>query len=92
MLTIVKRSQGSAESGYPIVGAGHPRKTSYSVDLDRPFAVIARANAGVFEEAVKNLNRGRPYHFVGNGPGGYKMEKILDAYYLSEVQIARKAT
>lgn len=66
----------------PIVGAGQPQATRYSVDIDKTFAVIARTNAAIFDEAVQNLMQGRRYHFVG-GTEGYKLEKILDAYYLS---------
>lgn len=65
-----------------IVGAGEPQRTAFAVDLNRPFAVIARTNAVVFEEAVEHLASGRRFHFVG-GTEGYKLEKILDAYYLS---------
>lgn len=65
-----------------LVGAGEPRRTRLSVDMAKPFAVIARTNAVIFEEAVTFLESGRRYHFVG-GPEGYRLEKILDAYYLS---------
>lgn len=66
----------------PIVGAGEPRRSAFSLQIDKPFAVIARTNAVVFEEAVGQLSSGRRFHFVG-GTEGYKLEKILDAYYLS---------
>ena len=35
----------------------------------------------VFEEAIAFLTENRRYHFVG-GTEGYRMEKLLDAYYL----------
>jgi len=66
----------------PIVGAGHPQRTRMSVDMQKGFAVLARTNAVIFEEAVAFLSLNRPYHFVG-GTEGYKLDKILDAYYLS---------
>ena len=66
----------------PLVGAGQPQQTRYSVDTKKAFAVIARTNAVIFEEAVAFLSLNRRYHFVG-GTDGYKLEKILDAYYLS---------
>lgn len=70
------------DASSPIIGAGEPRRTAFCVDLSRPFAVIARTNAVVFEEAVGHLNSGRRFHFVG-GTEGYKLEKILDTYHLS---------
>jgi hypothetical protein len=66
----------------PLIGAGEPQETRMSVDTRQAFAVIARTNAAVFEEAVVFLSLNRRYHFVG-GAEGYKLEKILDAYCLS---------
>jgi len=66
----------------PLVSAGVPRQTKFSVDTQTAFAVIARTNAVIFEEAVAFLSLNRRYHFVG-GTDGYKLEKILDAYFLS---------
>jgi F-box protein, helicase, 18 len=66
----------------PLVGAGVPARTRFSVDTKKGFAVIARTNACIFAEAVSFLALNRRYHFVG-GTEGYKLEKILDAYYLS---------
>jgi hypothetical protein len=66
----------------PLIGAGVPARTRFSVDTKKGFAVIARTNACIFEEAVSFLALNRRYHFVG-GTEGYKLEKILDAYYLS---------
>ena len=63
-----------------IVGAGRV-PTRLTVDTQRSFAVLARTNAVVFEEAISFLSTNRRYHFVG-GPEGYRMEKLLDAYYL----------
>ena len=63
-----------------IVGAGRV-PTRLTVDTQRSFAVLARTNAVVFEEAISFLSTNRRYHFVG-GPEGYRMDKLLDAYYL----------
>lgn len=63
-----------------LVGAGRA-ETRLSVDTKRSFAVLARTNAVVFEEAISFLSSNRRYHFVG-GPEGYRMEKLLDAYHL----------
>ena len=43
--------------------------------------MLARTNAVVFEEAIAFLQTNRRYHFVG-GTDGYRMEKVLDAFYL----------
>jgi F-box protein, helicase, 18 len=75
-------SQFKVEFNQPLVGAGQPQQTKLSVDTRKAFAVIARTNAVVFEEAVNFLALGRRYHFVG-GSEGYKLEKILDVYHLS---------
>jgi F-box protein 18 (helicase) len=63
-----------------IVGAGRS-STRLSVDTNRSFAVLARTNAVVFEEAIAFLSTNRRYHFVG-GTESYRMEKLLDAFYL----------
>jgi F-box protein, helicase, 18 len=60
---------------------GGPVSTRLAVDTRRAFAVLARTNAVVFEEAIAFLSTNRRYHFVG-GTEGYRMEKLLDAYYL----------
>lgn len=65
-----------------LVGVGEPKRTRFTVDTKKGFAVIARTNACIFEEAVSFLALNRRFHFVG-GTEGYKLEKILDAYYLS---------
>lgn len=67
--------------GQPLVGAGSPQRTRFTVDTDKAFAVIARTNAMVFEEAVAFLDLNRRFHFVG-GTEGFKLEKALDAYHL----------
>lgn len=64
-----------------IVGAGQPERTRFSINIDKPYVVIARSNAMVFAEAVRLLQTNRRYHFVG-GVEGYKLDKVLDAYYL----------
>lgn len=65
-----------------IVGAGAHQRTRFSVDTSKGFAVIARTNACIFEEAVAFLPLNRRYHFVG-GTDGYRLDKVLCAYYLS---------
>lgn len=64
-----------------LIGAGEPKKTRFSIDVNKPFAVLARSNAGLFNEAVAFLKMGRRYHFIG-GVDGYRLDKVLDAYYL----------
>ncbi|WOB11253.1 UvrD-helicase domain-containing protein [Piscinibacter gummiphilus] len=64
-----------------LIGAGEPRQTRFSIDVNKPFAVLARSNAGLFNEAVAFLKTGRRYHFIG-GVDGYRLDKVLDAYYL----------
>lgn len=64
----------------PISGLA-PVKTEYQVDKTRTFAVIARTNAALFAEAVKNIQGQKPFHFVG-GTKGYKFDLMMDCYYL----------
>lgn len=64
----------------PISGLA-PLKTEFQVDRTKPFAVIARTNAALFAEAVKNIAGQKPFHFVG-GTRGYKFDLMMDCYHL----------
>lgn len=57
------------------------------VDRRRPYTLIARTNAGVFEAAAEQVRRRHPPRlgFVG-GVGSYPFERILDAWRLSSGQ------
>jgi len=64
-----------------ITGLGKFRETTFKLDPSQTYAVITRTNAALFDDAVNNLNDGKPYHFVG-GTANYRFEKIMDAYHL----------
>jgi F-box protein 18 (helicase) len=52
-----------------------------SLDMRRPFAVISRSNATLFNEAAELMSRGLRLHFVG-GIQGYRMGDLMDTYSL----------
>jgi len=71
-----------------LVGAGEPKETRFWVDRSRPFAVVSRTNAAIFEEAVSLRRDPRPFHFVG-GPASLRFDKIVDAHWLWRNELAR---
>jgi hypothetical protein len=64
-----------------VVGAGKFPETAFNIDATRYHAIISRTNAALFDEAVNVITSNRIPHFVG-GVKGYRMNDILDAYYL----------
>lgn len=60
-------------------------QTVYAVDRNKPHAILARTNGGLFAEAVTLLNGTAPFGFLG-GIEGYRMDMILDTYYLWAAQ------
>jgi superfamily I DNA/RNA helicase len=66
----------------PLQGC-RPRGEIGHLDYRRPYTVIARTNAGIFDEAAQRVQWRRPprLHFVG-GLQGYPFQRILDAWRL----------
>lgn len=64
----------------PVQGFG-PHQTSYSVDRNKPHAVIARTNGGLFDEAVQALYSEQPFGYVG-GVDTARFQSLLDTYRL----------
>lgn len=71
-----------------LVGAGEPQETRFWVDQSRPFAVLSRTNAAIFEEAVARRRDPRPFHFVG-GVRSLRFDKIEDAHWLWRKQAGK---
>ena len=63
-----------------VVGLGQMDPSPASVDPSRPYAVICRTNATVFDHAVSLLDK-RKVHFLG-GIEEYPFKKLLDVYCL----------
>lgn len=62
--------------------------TKFVVDEESPHAVLARTNSGLFDAAVKALKSGNPFGYIG-GYEGYRLDMILDAWYLKKNQISQ---
>jgi len=58
-----------------------PHKTKWTVDRKKPYTIIGRTNAGIFDAAVKAIKEGRRICFCG-GVDSYRLDTILDAYHL----------
>lgn len=52
-----------------------------SVDKSKPYAVIAKTNIGLFDQAVDAIQSNLKIHYVG-GINGYSLDLILDAHRL----------
>lgn len=65
----------------PVIGLGKHQKTSFAIDTDKQYALIARTNSGIFEAAVGAVQNDRPFCLLG-GFESYHFEKIVDAYWL----------
>lgn len=65
-----------------VTGLGK-NKTRFTVDENQPHAVLARTNSGLFDAAVKALNSGHPFGYMG-GHEGYRLDMVLDAWNLKK--------
>lgn len=65
----------------PVVGAGKHVLTDWSVDRNKPYAVVARTNGAIFEAVSNAMDEGKSIHMLG-GLGKYRFEPIMDAYHL----------
>lgn len=70
-----------------IVGTDEPGNIGL-VDPRKPYAVISRSNATLFDEAIGLMAQGKKLHFVG-GIQGYRMGDLLDMYNLYSGQTDR---
>lgn len=66
----------------PVIGMGKHPVTSFWVDRSKPYTVLSRTNAMLFDEAVSAIRDNKKVAFVG-GVKGYKIDAIQDAYNLS---------
>lgn len=58
-------------------------KSHFFVNETQPHTVLARTNSGLFDAAVKSLNSGTPFGYLG-GYEGYRLDMILDAWNLKK--------
>ena len=70
----------------PVYSAFPDRPTGYTVDVSKPYAVIGRTNAKLFDKAVAMLGNKR-LHFVG-GLSNYPFDKLVDVWNLMSGQPA----
>ncbi|MCA3188587.1 MULTISPECIES: UvrD-helicase domain-containing protein [unclassified Cupriavidus] len=70
----------------PVHSAFPDRPTGYTVDVSKPYAVIGRTNAKLFDKAVAMLGNKR-LHFVG-GLSNYPFDKLVDVWSLMSGQPA----
>lgn len=64
-----------------LVGAGEQEITGWDVDQSKPYAIVSRTNASLFEEAVSAIENNKAIHLLG-GLAKYRFEPIMDAYNL----------
>ncbi|MGP1715792.1 MAG: 3'-5' exonuclease [Methylophilus sp.] len=57
-----------------------------TVDKSKPYAVIAKTNIGLFDQAVDAVQDGLRIHYIG-GIQGYGLDLIMDVYYLRTGEI-----
>ncbi|WP_234053716.1 MULTISPECIES: UvrD-helicase domain-containing protein [unclassified Xanthobacter] len=62
-----------------VTGRGGPSEVHAEGTPEGPYTFLSRTNAGVIEHAIERA--GAPLHFVG-GLESYRLERILDAFYL----------
>jgi hypothetical protein len=63
-------------------------KSIFNVNERNPHAVLARTNSGLFDAAIKALNSGDPFGYLG-GWEGYRLDMILDAWNLKKGFISK---
>lgn len=68
----------------PVRSAFPDRPTGYTVDVTKPYAIIGRTNARLFDKAVAMLGSKR-LHFVG-GLENYPFDKLVDVWNLMSGQ------
>lgn len=71
---------------HPVYGLGEP--TQFTVEADKPHAVLCRTNAGIFDQSVSAIRAGHRLYFVG-GFENYQFEKVMDAFHLQSGQIGQ---
>ena len=72
---------------HDIIGLGK-NNTTFSVNENRPHAVLGRTNSGLFDAAVKALRSGHPFGYVG-GHEGYRLDMIMDAWNLKKNMLSK---
>lgn len=60
----------------------------FFVNEMQPHSILARTNSGLFDAAVKSLNSGVPFGYLG-GYEGYRLDMILDAWNLKKFGISK---
>lgn len=74
--------QGWKNESKTVKGLGK-NKSHFFVNETEPHTILARTNSGLFDAAVKALNSGSPFGYLG-GYEGYRLDMILDAWNLKK--------
>lgn len=79
--------QGWKNETRSVKGLGK-EESHFFVNEMQPHTVLARTNSGLFDAAVKALNSGVPFGYLG-GYEGYRLDMILDAWNLKKFGISK---
>lgn len=79
--------QGWKNETRSVKGLGK-EQSHFFVNEMQPHTVLARTNSGLFDAAVKALNSGLPFGYLG-GYEGYRLDMILDAWNLKKFGISK---
>lgn len=79
--------QGWKKETRSVNGLGK-EQSHFFVNEMQPHSVLARTNSGLFDAAVKALNSGLPFGYLG-GYEGYRLDMILDAWNLKKFGLSK---
>lgn len=79
--------QGWKNESRSVKGLGR-ESSHFFVNEMEPHSVLARTNSGLFDAAVKALNSGVPFGYLG-GYEGYRLDMILDAWNLKKFGLSK---
>lgn len=79
--------QGWKNENRSVKGLGK-EASHFFVNEAQPHTILARTNSGLFDAAVKALNSGVPFGYLG-GYEGYRLDMVLDAWNLKKFGVSK---
>lgn len=79
--------QGWKNEHRSVKGLGK-ESSHFFVNEMQPHTILARTNSGLFDAAVKALNSGVPFGYLG-GYEGYRLDMVLDAWNLKKFGVSK---
>lgn len=79
--------QGWKNENRSVKGLGK-EASHFFVNEMQPHTILARTNSGLFDAAVKALNSGVPFGYLG-GYEGYRLDMVLDAWNLKKFGVSK---